>query len=149
MAGSYVLLIKVSGKQVITIGRLKAVYFPGGCYAYVGSAMGGFKSRLNRHIRKDKKLHWHIDYLLQKAAITNIILCQTEDRLECAIARTLSCQFDSIPGFGSSDCKCPSHLFFATGERQMISGMMSGINRLGITPRLAQDLNWAAASVET
>ena len=149
MVGSYVLLIKVPGKQVITVGRLKAVHFPDGCYAYVGSAMGGFKSRLNRHIRKDKKLHWHIDYLLQTAAITSIILCQTEDRLECAIARALSRQFHSMPGFGSSDCKCPSHLFFATGERQMISGVMSGINRLGITPRLAQDLNWAAACLET
>ncbi len=146
MAGSYVLLIKVPGKQIITVGRLRAVHFPGGYYAYVGSAMGGFKSRLNRHIKKeDKKTHWHIDYLLQKASITSIILCQTEDRLECTIARALSRQFDSIPGFGSSDCKCPSHLFFATKEKQMISRVISNINLLGIKPRLAQNLNWEAA----
>jgi len=148
MVGSYVLLIEVPEKQIITVGRLKAVHFPGGYYAYVGSAMGGFKSRLNRHTKGGKKPHWHIDYLLQKASITKIILCQTEDRLECTIAQALSRQFDSIPGFGSSDCKCPSHLFFTTEEKKMLSRIMSNIDLLGIKPRLVQDLNWEAASVE-
>jgi len=78
--------------------------------------MGGFKSRLNRHLRSNKKPHWHIDYLLQKASISEIILCETNDRVECTIAQALSRQFDSIPGFGSSDCKCRSHLFFATDK---------------------------------
>ncbi|MBI3931051.1 MAG: GIY-YIG nuclease family protein [Chloroflexi bacterium] len=151
MVGSYVLFVKVPEKQIITIGRLKAVHFPGGYYAYVGSAMGGFKARLNRHLKGDKKLHWHIDYLLQKAAITSIILCQSEDRLECTIAQALSRQFDSIPSFGCSDCQCHSHLFFATDEKPIMSGVMSNINRLGIKPRLVQDLNReavAAAYVE-
>ncbi len=116
MKGSYTLLIQLLEEQTITTGRLKATYFPRGYYAYVGSAMGGFKSRLNRHLKNDKKLHWHIDYLLEKASISEIILCETKDRTECAIAQALSCQFDSIPGFGSSDCKCRSHLFFATDK---------------------------------
>ena len=116
MKGSYVLLIPLPEEQTITTGRLKATYFPRGYYAYVGSAMGGFKSRLNRHLKSDKKPHWHIDYLLEKATISEIILCETKDRIECAIAQALSCQFDSIPGFGSSDCKCRSHLFFATNK---------------------------------
>ena len=141
MVGSYVLIVKVPEKQIITIGRLKAVHFPGGHYAYVGSAMGGFKARLNRHLRGDKKLHWHIDYLLQKAAITSIILCQTEDRLECTIAQALSRQFDSIPGFGASDCQCRSHLFFATDERQMKLTIIATLDWLGIPPRLVEALN--------
>ena len=116
MKGSYVLLIELPEEQTITIGSLKAIYFPRGYYAYVGSAMGGFKSRLNRHLKSNKKPHWHIDYLLEKASISEIILCETKDRTECAIAQALSCQFDSIPGFGSSDCKCRSHLFFATDK---------------------------------
>ncbi len=136
MVGSYVLLIKVPGKQIITIGRLKAVHFPGGYYAYVGSAMGGFKSRLNRHLKVEKSPRWHIDYLLQKASITKIILCQTEDRLECTIAQTLSHQFDSIPGFGSSDCKCGSHLFLAPDE--MKTSILTILNRLNIKPGLAR-----------
>ncbi len=136
MKGSYVLLIKLPEEQVITVGRLKVLHFPDGYYAYVGSALGGFKSRLNRHLKGSKKFHWHIDYLLQKASINNIIICETKDRLECTMAQALSCQFDSIPGFGSSDCKCRSHLFFAAGE--MKQEIMTIFNSLGVRPRLAK-----------
>ncbi len=110
--------------------------------------MGGYKSRLRHHLKDNKKPHWHIDYLLQKASIRDVILCESEEKAECTIAQTLSHRFDSIPGFGSSDCKCSSHLFFATKEKQMISRVMSNINRLGIKPRLAHDLNWEAVHIE-
>ena len=143
-SGSYILLIELPEEQPITVGSLKTIYFPGGYYAYVGSALGGFKSRLNRHLRIDKKPHWHIDYLLQKASINDIIICESEDEVECAIARALSTEFDAIPGFGCSDCRCHSHLFFATEERQMKSKVMSNINLLGIKPRLITDLSITA-----
>ncbi len=130
MKGSYVLLIELTEEQTITTGSLKAIYFPRGYYAYVGSAMGGFKSRLNRHLKGDKKRHWHIDYLLEKASIVDIILYETKDRAECPIAQVLSCQFDSISGFGSSDCKCRSHLFFATDKMKSI--IMATLNSLPI-----------------
>ncbi len=132
--GSYILLIGLPGGQTIAIGSRKALYFPRGYYAYVGSAISGFKSRLNRHLRDDKKLHWHIDYLLQKASINSIILCRTTDRVECTVAQALSRQFDSVPGFGSSDCKCRSHLFLAAGE--MESTILATLNRLGVKPEL-------------
>ena len=116
MKGSYILLIELPEGQTIEVGIRQAICFPRGYYAYVGSAMGGFKSRLNRHLKSNKKPHWHIDYLLEKASISEIILCETNDRVECTIAQALNSQFDSIPGFGSSDCKCRSHLFFATDK---------------------------------
>jgi Uri superfamily endonuclease len=76
--------------------------------------MGGFKSRLSYHLRDNKKPHWHIDYLLEKGSLNEIILYDTRNRkVECAMAQTLSHVFDSVLGFGSSDCKCYSHLFFA------------------------------------
>ena len=136
MTGSYILLIKLSEGQAITLGRRQNIYFPRGNYAYVGSAMGGFKARLSHHLKGSKKAHWHIDYLLSKASITGGILCETENRIECAIARALSHQFDSISGFGCSDCRCPSHLFFATDENQMKLTIMATFNSLGIEPRL-------------
>ena len=142
MKGSYVLLIQLPEEQTITIGNLKAIYFPRGYYAYVGSAMGGFKSRLNRHLKSNKKPHWHIDYFLQKAYITETILCETKDRAECTMAQALSHQFDSIPGFGCSDCKCRSHLFFATDE--MKSGVIATFNSLGIKPGLSTGLSSTA-----
>ncbi len=116
MKGSYILLINLPKEQTITVGSRQAQRFPRGYYVYVGSALGGIKSRLSHHLKRNKKLHWHIDYLLQKASITDIIIGESGDRIECAIAQALSSQFDSIPGFGSSDCKCKSHLFFAAGE---------------------------------
>ena len=136
--GSYILLIKLPGEQSITAGSLKAIRFLRGYYAYIGSAMGGFKARLSHHLKENKRPRWHIDYLLPMASISSIILLETNDRVECTIAQALSRQFDSIPGFGSSDCKCKSHLFFATDERQMKSAIISNINQLGITPRVTR-----------
>ena len=136
MKGSYIILIKLPEEQTITIGSLPDVHFRRGYYAYVGSALGGIKSRLSRHLNQNKKPFWHIDYLLQKAPITDIIIGETKERVECAIAQALSSQFDSIPGFGSSDCHCPSHLFFATEERQMKSTIMAALELLAIPPKL-------------
>jgi Uri superfamily endonuclease len=136
MKGSYILLMTLPEGSTIKAGRLADTDFPAGCYAYVGSAMGGFASRVKRHHKKDKKHHWHIDYLLEEAALSDIILCETEARMECAIAQALSRQFSSIPGFGSSDCKCPSHLFLAANERQMKSGILTILDSLPVAKRI-------------
>ena len=136
--GSYVLLIKLPEEKTINIGKRQSVHFRRGYYAYVGSAMGGFKSRLDRHLRENKKPHWHIDYLLQEAVITGMVLCEAEHRLECTIAQALSHQFDSIPGFGSSDCHCRSHLFYyAPNEERMKSIIMTALKALGMKPRFS------------
>ncbi|MFC2005700.1 DUF123 domain-containing protein [Chloroflexota bacterium] len=145
MVGSYILLIALPVEETINIGSLQDVHFHRGYYAYVGSAMGGFQARLNHHLKVARKPHWHIDYLLQEASITGIILCETEHRVECTIAQALRCQFNLIPGFGSSDCKCRSHLFFATGEMQ--EEIIAILKSLGMRPRLAQNLNEEAAYI--
>jgi len=128
--GTYVLLIELSGEETITIGRRQNVHFPHGYYAYVGSAMGGIKSRLKHHLKRDKKLHWHIDYLLQKASIVDIDFCEIEDKIECVIADVLGAQFDCIPGFGSSDCHCRSHLFFAPEEGKLKAAVKLALESL-------------------
>ena len=134
MKGSYVLLIQLPEEQIIKIGSLNAVKFPSGYYAYVGSAMSGFKSRVSRHFKSNKKHHWHIDYLLDGASIKGVIFCEAENKVECTIAQALDRQFDSIRGFGSTDCRCPSHLFFAADERQMKSTIMATLDQLPIKP---------------
>ena len=135
--GSYVLLVRIPEEHKITIGELETIRFPAGEYAYVGSALNGLKSRLNRHLRREKKLRWHIDYLLQRASITDIILCETKERIECTIAQALKGQFVAIPSFGASDCKCNSHLFFA--PKEMKTTIMVILNHLSIKSRLAQE----------
>ena len=130
--GCYVLLIELPTEETVTTGRLGPVDFPRGHYAYVGSALGGLRSRLERHLRSEKKVRWHVDYLLEKARISEIVTCETEERVECVIARALAGRFSSVSGFGSSDCRCRSHLFFSTAP--MTETVVSLLEQLGLSP---------------
>lgn len=134
--GSYVLLVRLAEERTIAVGRLGTVRFPGGSYAYVGSALRGLAARVDRHLRAEKKTRWHIDYLLPRATIEAIITCETTERTECTIAQTLAQRFDSIPGFGSSDCRCRSHLFLAA--EPMTSAITTMLDALGLEPRLRE-----------
>ena len=112
LKGIYTLLIKLDKPLTIIIGRLGRVSFSAGHYAYVGSALNGLESRVARHLRKEKVLHWHIDYFLQKAMIGEIIYSMTEKDRECTIAFQLGQKLTPVPHFGCSDCRCESHLYF-------------------------------------
>ncbi len=65
--GIYFLLIKLAISKEIVIGKLGSMQFRKGYYIYVGSAMGngGLRARVGRHLSGQKKMHWHIDYLLE------------------------------------------------------------------------------------
>ena len=136
MKGSYILLVHLPKARTITVGRLGDVRFPGGYYAYVGSAMGGFRARVNRHLHRTGKPHWHIDYLRDKASVTGVILCESTQRQECAIAQALEEQLDCVPGFGASDCRCRSHLFFSRDESRMKQVIMAILDRLKLPTNL-------------
>ncbi|MFW9771399.1 MAG: DUF123 domain-containing protein [Candidatus Thorarchaeota archaeon] len=96
--------------------------FSKGFYLYVGSAMGEkgpttLLNRVKRHLSNSnsKNVHWHIDYLLADAftKIIKLYLIPSITALECIIARDLLANSEGyIKDFGSSDCKCVSHLFW-------------------------------------
>ncbi len=67
MKGAYILLIVIEKEVNIEIGALGTIRFEKGHYCYVGSAVGpgGIEARVGRHLKKGKKLKWHIDYLLE------------------------------------------------------------------------------------
>jgi len=111
MKGAYVLLFSLPEKH-IAVGKLGTIHFAKGNYAYVGSAMNSLENRISRHFSKNKKLHWHIDYVLLHANILKTYTFPSESREECNIAKNLASKFPGIKGFGCSDCKCESHLFF-------------------------------------
>jgi len=119
MKGSYILVIKLKEEKAIQIGKLGKIHFKMGFYVYVGSALNGLEQRINRHIRTNKKKHWHIDYFLDFAEIIGILYKESETREECNIAIELDKQLVSICGFGCSDCRCKSHLFY--GSYKMIT----------------------------
>ena len=79
---------------------------------------GGFK-RVARHLDvstgRNKTHKWHIDYLSSVAQIIGISKIVTSDRIECEMARNLALNpvLTGVTGFGSSDCRCSTHLFYA------------------------------------
>jgi endonuclease-3 len=103
---AYVLVMELSRDTQIRVGKLGSIDFKKGLYNYVGSAPS--EKRLERHLRKEKKTHWHIDYFLEEARIRKIYI--TRERTECEVARDIDLPY--IKGFGCSDCDCPSHLFY-------------------------------------
>jgi Uri superfamily endonuclease len=113
--GTYILLTKLAKPQKIKPGKLPEAYYKKGFYLYVGRARTGLRARIKRHIRRQKKLFWHIDYLLQKAKIVEIWIrqdyfaeCHTADKIRDFKPTAAK----AIQGFGSSDCRCLSHLFY-------------------------------------
>jgi Uri superfamily endonuclease len=116
MKGSYLLIIKLERDTIIPIGKLGEIAFNKGFYIYVGSALSGLEQRIKRHLRENRRIHWHIDYLLQYAKIVNVFYKENNIREECHIAKKLGKKLLSIPGFGCSDCICKSHLFYGTNE---------------------------------
>ncbi|NLI73880.1 MAG: GIY-YIG nuclease family protein [Euryarchaeota archaeon] len=111
--GAYLLLIHLNEICSLTVGALGVIDFSEGIYVYIGSAMGGLDQRISRHLRKKKKIHWHIDYLLELADNIDVLLAPSPIKLECELALIIAAMPSSIAikGFGCSDCGCNSHLF--------------------------------------
>ncbi|MEM1585880.1 MAG: GIY-YIG nuclease family protein [Candidatus Bathyarchaeia archaeon] len=111
--GIYLLIISISGMRRIEVGSLGTLTFEGGLYAYVGSAQNNLEKRIERHFNKYKQAFWHIDYLLnnENAEIINVLFKDAPKSEECQLALALNSLCKPVRGFGSSDCKCPSHLF--------------------------------------
>ena len=131
----------------VAFGRFRSgeqIMIPAGAYLYVGSAMGGMGSRLLRHAsRRDmrhphpitsaleahfgkvaasapKKLHWHIDYLLEETAVsfTRAFLITSSRRWEDEAADFLQTAVETepiAPGLGASDGH-GTHLFRTTAH---------------------------------
>ena len=91
-SGTYLLLARLDSAHELVIGRLGSFALPAGWYAYAGSALGpgGLAARLARHRHADKRLHWHIDYLLASAVLKASWQITSSIRLECAWARALN-----------------------------------------------------------
>ncbi len=136
IGGIYLLMIRLHGQRLIQIGGLGYRFFHRGSYGYVGSARRGMKSRLNRHLKDVKRLHWHIDYLLRYGEIEAIVYGQCVLDKECMLASELSRIFQLLPGFGSTDCRCSSHLFYFPHRRPLARVGYASFRRIGLAPRL-------------
>jgi Uri superfamily endonuclease len=111
--GAYVLILTLRRGKSIEVGKLMKRHFQPGVYFYVGSARSSLRSRLGRYFSGPRTPHWHIDYLLRHGKCTAALCIFSSARdIECRIAAVLASLLESIEGFGSSDCRCRSHLFY-------------------------------------
>ena len=111
--GIYCLLIYLSSGKRISVGKLGSRLFKKGYYCYVGSALNNLSARIERHKSNEKKIKWHIDYLLEHAKVVGVETVETLERIECKVNDKVSRVGSSvIDSFGSSDCKCKGHLHY-------------------------------------
>lgn len=109
---SYQLLIEVETPITVAIGALGVQPLAAGRYVYTGSAKRNLRARIDRHRRQEKRLHWHIDYLLAHPRV-RLREVETSSVAECDWNRSVNGTIP-VPGFGASDCRngCLSHLIF-------------------------------------
>ncbi|MEM1507980.1 MAG: GIY-YIG nuclease family protein [Candidatus Bathyarchaeia archaeon] len=105
--------------------------FGSGLYAYVGSAQSSLEKRVARHFSKEKRIFWHIDYLLnnEHVKILGVFFKAAPKTEECLLARAMGELYKPVKSFGSSDCGCLSHLF----EIDDCEGLSEFLRRMGLT----------------
>jgi Uri superfamily endonuclease len=140
--GSYILWFKNKKEIAFTAGKLGTYTLQPGIYAYCGSALGsgGLKARIGRHLRKDKKIHWHIDYLTAVLPVAAVWYVQSEKRYEHLLTALLLQRKGSgvpISHFGNSDCtECESHLVYLPAMPR-ISTINNALKEKGFEPLAA------------
>jgi len=121
--GVYTLIVFLPSVLELEVGKLGTHKIPKGYYAYTGSAVGTgsscLKNRISRHLLKEKRKFWHIDFLLanKNATIVSIVVSHADRKIECIINNYIkeNCKAKiPILGFGASDCRenCKSHLLY-------------------------------------
>ena len=134
MKGCYCLVIYIKKKSKIGIGKkLGVLEFKKGIYVYVGSAMNSLEARLNRHLSDNKKLHWHVDYLLKDDNCKIIdIIYNIDKKVECDISQHLKTHAVGIKNFGCSDCSCESHLYYFKNRSEAIEHVKNAYDSIAI-----------------
>ena len=137
-SGVYVMVMHLDHDLDLEIGSKGMMHFKKGYYMYVGSAKANLTKRIERHKRKRKKMHWHLDYFRGHCEMIAAVPIRTsglpleswslthepypsmpsmpdpdvEVSVECALADAVGAIAEwEVPKFGSSDCYCTSHLF--------------------------------------
>jgi len=120
-SGIYCLWMRLKSPARIRVGALGRFLFPSGYYAYIGSAQKGLRARIARHCRRRKRLRWHIDFLLTRATVVRVLVWRDGRDGECRRAAVVGGILGArclLPGFGASDCRCSTHLWFFGRRRR-------------------------------
>ncbi|MEE4604421.1 MAG: GIY-YIG nuclease family protein [Desulfobacteraceae bacterium] len=111
------MVFKTERNKRLVIGKLGILNLQPGYYVYVGSAFGpgGLKARIGHHRKTFSRPHWHIDYLSEYLSPVEVWYtfdaAHREDHWSQVLAGIRGASIP-LPGFGSTDCRCMSHLYF-------------------------------------
>jgi sugar fermentation stimulation protein A len=96
------------------VGKLGEITFRPGFYVYVGSGMANLEKRVKHHQLKKKSYHYHIDFITPTyMKIKKPYLIRITERIESELAVKIEKVCDEmVQGFGCSDTKEKSHLFY-------------------------------------
>ena len=118
--GTYALVLDCHRSSPVRIGRLGALELQRGFYVYIGSAFGpgGLSARIQHHRQVAARPHWHIDYLRPACDLVAVWFTTDAARQEHAWANAVAQLTGArapLPGFGSRDCECETHLYHFDG----------------------------------
>lgn len=125
--GTYALIFQANRKFVSKVGKRDDFEGDSGSYVYVGSAFGpgGVNARIKHHLQISSKPHWHLDYIrpyIQPVAVCySYSLNRQEHQWATVLSKIAGVQIP-MHKFGSTDCACPSHLFYF--QRTPITGIL-------------------------
>lgn len=122
-SGTYAIVLRCSDEVRISIGRLGESQLRTGHNIYIGSAFGpgGVRARVLRHNQREKRRHWHIDYLREHMSLVEAWYTHDFERREhrwVDVMNDMSLAL-FLTGFGSSDCGCYSHLFHSIARPEI------------------------------
>jgi len=145
LMGVYALVITVPSGVEIVAGGLGKLSFKPGVYVYVGSALkpGLVLKRVLRHLKREKRLRWHVDYLLVHPGVhvEAVVAAEARRRAECDLAACLlrGGFAVAVARFGSSDCRCPSHLLKppASEVGRVVDAIANCLLKLGLEAKVA------------
>ncbi len=142
--GVYLLAVELKQPMRLSVPRIGSPLLAPGWYLYAGSARANLRQRIARHLRKKKKIHWHIDHLTLAGSTVKAFPVLTGENLECGLACDVSAVADyAIPGFGCSDCSCGSHLFYFSENplhNRSVLDLLFLYRHKGFAPTLAPPL---------
>jgi len=147
LKGIYCLLIRLEGSACVRIGKIGIRFFKKGVYIYVGSATGigptSLEGRIGRHVKKNKRCYWHIDYFLKtdEALIKYAIFSKADAILECNMVKCIEKYLEieyPVKEFGSSDCSCFAHIFRVKRESEIhiLNELKKIYQELGLDPKI-------------
>jgi Uri superfamily endonuclease len=142
--GTYCLIISCKIDTEANVGKLGKIKFLAGHYAYIGSALNSMDKRIKRHMEKEKKIFWHIDYLTSHKDFKpyGAYIINSANKIECRKAAEIRKDLPFIPGFGSSDCSCSSHLFYSGRKEDGLENLWKLLSRAGFRKYyIDRDLN--------